>query len=71
MVKKGEIYRHFKGNKYGVITVAQDCDSEDEYVVYKDLETSKVYLREINNFESDVLGGVKRFTLIDTVEIDN
>lgn len=34
---KDEIYRHFKGNFYKIITLARDCDTGEEVVVYQAL----------------------------------
>jgi len=36
-VKAGDIYRHFKGNRYEIVAVAQDCDDGSLQVVYKAL----------------------------------
>lgn len=68
MVKSGEIYKHYKGNTYGVITTAKHCDTDEIYVVYKNLETSEVYIRNIKDFEGES-HNCKRFVLIDEVEI--
>lgn len=71
MVNKGEIYLHFKGGKYGVIEVARHCDTEEEFVVYRDLSTGIAYIRKLNEFEEIMTSGIKRFTLIDKVTINN
>ena len=34
---KDEVYRHFKGNFYKIITLARDCDTDEEVVVYQAL----------------------------------
>ena len=36
-VKAGEVYRHFKGNRYEVIAIATDCEDGSLQVVYKAL----------------------------------
>lgn len=68
MVESGEIYRHYKGGVYGVITVAKHCDSNDPYVVYKDVSNSEIYIRPLKDFEGET-HGYKRFTLLEKVEI--
>ena len=35
--KKGEIYRHFKGNLYEVLAVAMHTETEEMMVVYQEL----------------------------------
>lgn len=69
MVQAGEIYRHFKGGMYGVLAVAKHHDSKEDWVVYKDLYTNEIYIRPINNFESNTLSDQKRFVLVDKVNI--
>lgn len=69
MIKKGEIYKHFKGGKYGIIAVARHCDTNEPYAVYKDLESGEVYIRILSDFEAKVQGNIKRFDLIDKVDV--
>lgn len=71
MVTKGEIYRHFKGGVYGVVEIAKDHDTKEPVVVYRNLETSDCYVRPMCEFESNTVGGIKRFRLIDKTEINN
>lgn len=68
MVESGELYRHYKGGVYGVLTVAKHCDNNDLYVIYKDVATSEVYIRPLKDFEGET-HGYKRFVLLEKVEI--
>lgn len=50
--KKGEIYRHFKGNLYEVIAIARDSETLEEKVVYKEADGEAVYVRSLPMFVS-------------------
>lgn len=50
-----EVYRHFKGTLYQIVTVAVHSESGEEMVVYRNLyEPSKVYVRPLAMFMSVV-----------------
>lgn len=57
-LKIGGVYRHYKGNKYRVLMVVNDSDTnEDEefrkLVIYQDLSNEDlVWARELNEFLS-------------------
>ncbi|MCR4990750.1 MAG: DUF1653 domain-containing protein [Lachnospiraceae bacterium] len=51
----GQIYRHFKGNKYEVICVARHTESEEELVVYRSVNNpNAIYARPLMMFTSKV-----------------
>lgn len=50
--KKGEIYRHFKGNLYEIIIIARDSETLEEKVVYKEVEGDAAYVRSLPMFVS-------------------
>ena len=50
----GQRYRHFKGNLYQIITIAEDTETGKEAVVYQGLyEPFPVYVRPLDMFLSD------------------
>lgn len=52
--KKGDIYRHFKGNLYEVIIIARDSETLEEKVVYKAVNGEDAYVRNLAMFLSKV-----------------
>lgn len=50
--KKGEIYRHFKGNLYEIVLIARDSETLEEKVVYKEVEGDSAYVRALPMFVS-------------------
>ncbi len=52
--KPFEVYRHFKGNMYQILTIAIDSESGKTCVVYQALyEDYKVYVRDLEMFLSE------------------
>ncbi len=67
-IKSGDIYEHYKGLKYKILSVALHSETLEELVVYQALyEDFKVWVRPLPMFLENVVieGQVKpRFTLI-------
>ncbi len=53
--KPQEIYRHFKGNYYQIVTLARNSETKERMVVYQQLhEPYEVYVRPLDMFMSRV-----------------
>lgn len=51
----GEVYHHFKGNDYVVRGIASSSDDPtQQYVVYEDLETQKLWVRRYEEFVEEL-----------------
>jgi len=54
MPRKGEIYKHFKGNIYEVLAIAKHTETSELMVVYQEVEGNAVYVRPLVMFAGKV-----------------
>lgn len=65
MVRRGEIYQHYKGNYYRVLEVAIHTETEEKLVVYCHVKEKKIWARPLADFEGYLTDGKKRFTIVE------
>lgn len=65
-------YRHYKGDLYEVIGLATESDTEEDIVVYKNVETGRMFTRRKDVFLEKVdIDGVEcpRFDLVEANQL--
>jgi len=63
-----EIYQHYKGGQYKIITEAKDSETLEDLVIYQNIKTGQTWARPKEMFFGKVVvEGVekKRFTPVD------
>ncbi len=53
-IEPGDRFLHFKGNMYEIIGIGEHTENGDDMVVYKAVNTGKIYVRPANMFFSPV-----------------
>lgn len=51
-VKVNSLYKHFKGHIYKVIAFAKDSEDESLKVVYQNIDTNEIWVRDYDEFVS-------------------
>lgn len=51
-IEIGKIYKHFKGHIYKVINFATDSETLEKVVIYQNLETDEIWVRNYDMFNS-------------------
>lgn len=59
----GKTYKHYKGNIYKIIAIAKHSETEEELVVYQNIEKGDIWARPVSMWNEEV-NGVLRFALI-------
>ena len=59
----GQIYTHYKGGTYEIISLAIHTETQEKLVVYKSINFGSVYVRPFDIWSSETNSGEKRFLL--------
>ncbi len=63
-IRQYGIYRHYKGNCYGVLAIAKHAETKEPFVVYQDINKRGItWIRAASTWFDDVGNGKKRFEL--------
>jgi hypothetical protein len=63
-VKAGQVYRHYKGGLYQIITWARHSETKELMIVYGDVGGENIWVRPARMWGETVSPGVQRFTLL-------
>lgn len=61
-IEIGVIYKHFKGDLYEVLMLANHSETNEEVVVYRNLKSKKVYVRPLKMWSEIVTGLNNKYT---------
>lgn len=59
----GKIYKHYKGNVYKIIALAKHSETEEEMIVYQNIEKGDIWVRPKSMWNEKV-NDTHRFNLI-------
>ena len=62
-IETGKIYRHYKGNLYKIIALAKHSETNEDMIVYQNVEKGDIWVRPKSMWNETVKDGVLRFTL--------
>ena len=63
----GKIYKHYKGNVYKIIAFGKHSETEEDMIVYQNVEKGDIWIRSKSMLNEEVLVDGKkvlRFSLI-------
>ncbi len=60
-LKPGQIWRHYKGNDYKIITLGKHSETAEEMIVYEQLHSGNIYIRPMNLFLTTLSGKARHF----------
>lgn len=63
-IKKGSIYKHYKGNIYKIIEFAKHSETMEDMIVYQSLENGDIWVRPKYMWNEIINNNTIRFTLI-------
>lgn len=66
MVRRGQIYRHYKGNCYLILEIATHTETNEALVIYANVKNkAQIWARPLKMFEETLPSGKERFELIE------
>ncbi len=63
----GKIYKHYKGNVYKIIALAKHSETEEDMIVYQNVDKGDIWVRPKSMWNEEVLvegKKVLRFSLV-------
>ena len=62
-IEIGKTYKHYKGNLYKIIALAKHSETNEDMIVYQNVEKGDIWVRPKSMWNETVKDGVLRFTL--------